>query len=403
MTSRSKLNAILAMVFLTSCGDDGGNAENGPSGMDQVVATYDDLAVCSARREGLLVYVRDEKTAYVCENGFWTPDVDGGRPDKVHSSIAQLSSGSEACLDGEIRLDAATDVIYKCDELQERWIVADQRDTSLQLDGCTKKRDAEIGRGADGGQYVCDHGIWREETESEKSAGRGCAKDNLGEEIKIHGYLVCSQSGLWRATTYTVAGTMTDPRDGGTVYRTIGIGSQMWMAENLNYEYKVDGAAYGNKCYDDSVKYCAQYGRLYSWAAAMDTAATGCGYGKTCQVSGHVRGVCPEGWHLPSRVEWATLVDAVGGESIAGKALKSTEGWIQSGNGDDAYGFSVLPAGMVFSAGFSSEKGGGAIFWSSSEHNQEEAHYLIITHGFNVAGMTSYGKNYGCSIRCIKD
>ena len=137
---------------------------------------------------------------------------------------------------------------------------------------------------------------------------------------------------------------MTDERDGQT-YKTVTIGTQTWMAENLNYE---TAKSY---CYGDNVTNCAKYGRLYTWAAAMDSAGTwttnglSCGYSKTCLPTYPVRGVCPEGWHLPTQMEWNTLFTAVGGQSTAGLKLKSSPGWNSRGNGTDAFGFSALPAG----------------------------------------------------------
>ena len=99
--------------------------------------------------------------------------------------------------------------------------------------------------------------------------------------------------------------TLTDSRDGQT-YKTVTIGTQTWMAENLNYETA------NSYCYKDSAKYCAKYGRLYTWAAAMDSAGAwssngkGCGDGTTCSPTYPLRGVCPSGWHLPTVDEFTT-------------------------------------------------------------------------------------------------
>ena len=120
-----------------------------------------------------------------------------------------------------------------------------------------------------------------------------------------------------------VTGTFTDPRDGQT-YRTVKIGNQTWMAENLNYRYlgPTDDLDSSSFCYDDDPANCETYGRLYLWSAAMDSAgiiegntANGCGYNSECSPSGNVRGVCPQGWHLPSNCdEFETLFEAVGGQ-----------------------------------------------------------------------------------------
>lgn len=193
--------------------------------------------------------------------------------------------------------------------------------------------------------------------------------------------------------------TMTDLRDGRT-YQTVRIGMQTWMAENLNYE------ATSSHCYNDDVTNCTKYGRLYSWAVAMDSASiwsmngNGCGYNKSCSPIYPVRGVCPEGWHLPSKVEWETLLTVVGGRLTAGRRLKSTFGW-SNGNGTDAFGFSALPAGQEDSNFYLSE---GEItgFWSSTEEYSESAYFMMV-YGDEADVFSHYVKYSGFSVRCVKD
>ena len=140
-----------------------------------------------------------------------------------------------------------------------------------------------------------------------------------------------------------------DSRD-NKVYKTVKIGDQVWMAENLNYyDETLDGISW---CFDDDPKKCEVTGRLYTWAAAIDSVGlyddgngVECGYGIDCSLPDTVYGICPSGWHLPSRVEWETLIAVVGGDSTAGKMLKSQTGWVDCGNGTDDFGFSALPAG----------------------------------------------------------
>ena len=211
-----------------------------------------------------------------------------------------------------------------------------------------------------------------------------------------------------------VTGTMTDERDGQT-YKTVKIGTQTWMAENLNYAYT--GVPYnysGNTsdstswCYSNAAANCTKYGRLYTWAAAMDSVGTwstngkGCGYGKTCSPTYPVRGVCPEGWHLPTQTEWNTLFTAVGGQSTAGKMLKSTSGWNSSDNGTDAYSFSALPAGYRYSSGNFILEGSFASFWSSSESYSRGAYRMALDYNDNAFLDGDY-KDLGFSVRCLKD
>lgn len=206
-------------------------------------------------------------------------------------------------------------------------------------------------------------------------------------------------------------GTMTDDRDGQT-YKTVIIGTQMWMAENLNYDYN-EGTA-KSYCYNDEDSNCKVTGRLYQWSAAMDSAAVfsdagkGCGYGKECSPSGTIRGVCPEGWHLPSNDDWNTLWTAIGGTSTAGTftagtKLKSASGWYSNGNGEDAYGFSVLPAGRRYNDGSFCDQGGNASFWSSSENSSSYAWGWRFNDGDADVGQFNDYKSYGFSVRCLKD
>ena len=209
-------------------------------------------------------------------------------------------------------------------------------------------------------------------------------------------------------------GVLIDSRDGQT-YKTVTIGTQIWMAENLNYAYT--GVPYNYSgytsdstswCYSDAAANCTKYGRLYTWSAAMDSVGTwfangkGCGYNKTCSPTYPVRGVCPEGWHLPTQTEWNTLFTAVGGQSTAGKMLKSTSGWASSGNGTDAYSFSALPAGYGFSTGDYDNEGNGAYFWSSTEHGSYYAGNMYLFYDDDAYLGSSY-KHYGFSVRCVKD
>ena len=110
-------------------------------------------------------------------------------------------------------------------------------------------------------------------------------------------------------------GEILDERD-GQVYKVIEIDDQVWMAQNLNYE------ATNSYCYNDNDTNCTKYGRLYTWAAAIDSVAlygggkgVNCGYGKACILPDTVYGICPPGWHLPTNTEWNTLVTEVGGDS----------------------------------------------------------------------------------------
>ena len=197
-------------------------------------------------------------------------------------------------------------------------------------------------------------------------------------------------------------GTMIDSRDGQT-YKTVAIGTQTWMAENLNFETE------NSYCYKDSASYCSKYGRLYTWAAAMDGVGTwstngkGCSYDMTCSPTYPVRGVCPDGWHLPNMGEWKTLFAVMGGQSTAGKVLKSTSGWNNNGNGTDAFSFSALPAGYRNDEGYYGIYMYRADFWSSTEGNSSSAFRVNLNYDSDNAILLNLNKKYAFSVRCLKD
>ena len=202
---------------------------------------------------------------------------------------------------------------------------------------------------------------------------------------------------------------LTDYRDGQT-YKTVTIGWQTWMAENLNYETK------NSFCYNDKPSNCTKYGRLYTWAAAMDSAgkwsvnAKGCGYlsNYICSPIKPVQGVCPVGWHLPSVQEWNTLLTSYQEASDAGKVLKSTSGWNSSGNGTDAFSFSALPAGIMWYSvvsGVYNYEGDYAYFWSSTEYGESHAYYMSLHYSNDGAdlGNNNVFKHDAISVRCLKN
>ena len=198
-------------------------------------------------------------------------------------------------------------------------------------------------------------------------------------------------------------GTLLDDRDGQT-YKTVKIGAQWWMAENLNFVTENSGCGGGSGTTEGN---CETYGRLYSWAAAMGKSEEQCGYGHECDLASagsatFIRGVCPDGWHVPTQSEWSDLFAAVGGKSNAGKVLKSQTDWYNGGNGSDAYGFAARPAGSYGDGRFSGE-GNHADFWSSTENGSYGAYDMYLTYARVSAYLYTNDKDYGYSVRCLKD
>jgi uncharacterized protein (TIGR02145 family) len=170
---------------------------------------------------------------------------------------------------------------------------------------------------------------------------------------------------------------------GGQAYKTVGIGNQTWMAENLNY----NATGSGNVCYDNKPENCAKYGRLYDWNTA--------------------KMACPSGWRLPSDTDWDNLMAFIGGSSTAGRHLKAKSGW-NGGNGSDTYGFLALPGGFGYgNSGYPSDEdfsyiGDYGLWWSSSQRDSDDA-YVRGMDSDNPVHWTYYYKQFLLSVRCVKD
>jgi len=193
--------------------------------------------------------------------------------------------------------------------------------------------------------------------------------------------------------------------------------SRVWMAENLNYadSVKTPSLKGRNWCYHDTTKNCDVGGRYYTWAAAIDSVALAndsekplnCGYGKTCGLDRQIQGICPDGWHLPSNDEWGKLSVALGNAGVSGDSLKALTGWNYAGtddnNGQDAYGFSALPTGRRISETSWEKVGSDVYYWSSTDYSESYARYSNINNIYTKFYLYQNSKNYGQSVRCVKD
>ena len=172
-----------------------------------------------------------------------------------------------------------------------------------------------------------------------------------------------------------------DPRD-GKVYKTIKIGTQTWMAENLNYRTSKDSWYFNN----DSIRN-QKNGRQYTWEAA--------------------KLACPPGWHLASDAEWTTLANFLGGENVAGGKIKEagTTNWHDPNLGaDNSSGFTALPGGYCYGPGNCKGNGGNCYFWTSTFDNN--SYRVWIRTVYSVSPVLKRFLNHASSgfyARCIKD
>ena len=213
----------------------------------------------------------------------------------------------------------------------------------------------------------------------------GCGKGAMRKDA------AAADTAQTAAATNIISGTFTDPRDGKT-YRTVKIGTQTWMAENLNFETE------RSRCYYTDSN-CTRYGRFYDWYDALE--------------------VCPAGWRTPSDKDWDSLALAAGGQrendynwEVAGNKLKSTTGWacvgldyggkLVFGNGTDEFGFSALPGGWR-GVGKFGNAGDYGYWWSATEYDATYASYRSMNGYFSLVRRFHAFKRYLYSVRCVQD
>ncbi len=190
----------------------------------------------------------------------------------------------------------------------------------------------------------------------------------------------------------------------GNIYRTAKIGNQVWMAQNLNVSHFRNGdpipeaktteewkkAGDEKKpawCYyDNDSENGKKYGRLYNWYAVNDS-----------------RGLAPEGWHVSSDEEWSKLRDYLGGDSIAGNKMKSTDGWSKNGNGTDKSGFSGLPGGARNANGYFNSISDYGYWWTTREYETDYAWGRGLYYFGSDVDKGYDDKQSGLSVRCVKD
>ncbi len=256
--------------------------------------------------------------------------------------------------------------------------------STIWYDNGQKQKEGAYKDGKEDGQWI----FWYDNGQKQKE---GAYKDGKRE-------------GRWDFWTKDGEQLQTDTVtdiDGHT-YLTIKIGEQWWMAENLKVTRYRNGDAIPNVTdenawsnlrtgaycdYDNSADNAATYGHLYNWYAVNDP-----------------RGLAPEGWHVPSDAEWQTLVDYLGGESVAGGKLKETARWSSPNTGaTNESGFSALPGGFRSLSGNFYPIGTNATFWSSTESGGHNAWYRYLPYSSSGVFRYSNSRQGGFSVRCVRD
>lgn len=188
--------------------------------------------------------------------------------------------------------------------------------------------------------------------------------------------------------------------------QTATIGNQLWSTANLDVNHFRNGdiipEAKSDKewikaskqkkpawCYyNNDPANGKKYGKLYNWYAVNDP-----------------RGLAPEGWHIPTSLEWSMLINQLGGDDVAGKKMKSKQGWIKNGNGDDVSEFSGLPGGYRYDTGSFILIDYNGYWWSTTDQNSYFAccNFSLDYSKESVSSWVSIPKGEGLSVRCVKD
>ena len=377
--------ASLAFL-LSACGDDSGNnSEINANDFSLQVKSIDELPNCSKNLDGDSSWVVNESAVFVCKDRKWEKREKDDEPEssssavkksesssskkgKSSSAVASSNSAKSSGSKEKKSSSALAEKICSSSTAKSNSSVTSVSSSVSSLSSSVIPSSSSVTPSSSSVALLSSSVILSLSSSSKDSVGTEQGRSESAEESSSSVKLSSSSVILSE-----VEGILTDSRDGQT-YKTVVIGSQTWMAQNLNY------VRAGSYCYMDASFYCAEYGRLYTWNAA--------------------RTACPSGWHLPSKDEFEMLFSAVGGQSIAGKMLKST-----SVNGTDAYSFSALLAGLRFNGGYFTDMGHYAHFWSSTEYKYDNnnAYNMYLHNSEDNAHLPDYSKDLGFSVRCVKD
>ncbi|HEY5961843.1 MAG TPA: FISUMP domain-containing protein [Polyangiaceae bacterium] len=220
---------------------------------------------------------------------------------------------------------------------------------------------------------------------------------------------------------------LTDSRD-GQMYPIITIGTQTWMARNLNVGQMVPGipefpgesddTKIERFCYGDLPENCTRCGGLYTWSEALALPNTCDTQDCSSQIQTVHRGICPIGWHIPKQSEWTTLAAALANQTgyltidpvqyecrpDLGTAMKSSSGWGENGDGTNTTGWNAMPAGWRHSWGRFYNGGRDTYFQAAEmEPVTMQAWGRSLTSSNTNFCMTYFYRDHAVSVRCVKD
>lgn len=470
-----KIIPFLLLGLFISCGE-----ENSSNVVNENNSFNASEVPCDKKNEGMVVEPADSGKEYICKDGSWNV-VDSSRhcedcKNEAISTSSSSSSNNDVILSVSDKSSSSITTTESKQSSSEQSIESsnnnvgdssssvetteDESSSSEETEESSSSEETSIFLCDDGVTYVLDLANCETESSSsdnaeESSSSEDAVESSSSETITSSGSENVEESssseesvessnnqdssssaedssssdqvstGMCKteAEDNCVYGELYDERD-GKKYKTIKIGQQEWMAENLNYEVaKIPKSSVFSTCFrkwisnenpnQEMMDSCSKYGRYYGWAAAIDSVSLyndysmSCGDGSVCSSLNKmiVKGVCPENWHLPNASEWRTLVSFVG-EEKSSFFLKSIEYWTDS-PGIDAYGFTVLPAGYIenlSTSGFTSQ----ARFWTATDDNKYLAKAAVFNYFLDTKDEVSIASRWKSStdaltVRCVKD
>ncbi len=443
---RFLLGSVLALSFsLLSCND---NSSSGPDKKEDGGIEVP----CNAENEGEVVSPADSDKEYICKNSSWNV-VDSSRhcEDCKDETIAISSSSSNNNVILSASDKSSSSIITSVSDESSSSVIASETKQSSS-EQSTESSNSEVGDSSSSVETTEDESSSSEETEesssSEETAMFLCddgvtyvldlancetessSSDNAEESSSSveNGELSSSEtttpsssekveessssevpvessssevnaasSSSLNSIYDAVNNTLTDLRD-GQVYKTVTIGSQVWMAQNLNYLPKdTVGTFWAGRSVCGGGEYqsfeegdCSEYGRLYEkHINAYD---------------GFNQNICPEGWNVPTKKQWDLLISSVGGESVAGSALKSNEkSYWSDDNLLNEYKFSAIPSGYFSElVGFNRRHKEPLAVFTVHSLTSYEGNGIDISDTTDKIKYTVYGSTFSMAIRCIK-
>lgn len=308
-----------------------------------------------------------------------------------------------------LRYPDAEDGMFVYDELGKAYVFDKDSGwrpvTKAELDlekGCVKSRKGSIE-----GAYFCSDTGWVKMPTLDQNLGTYCNSDSRGDSVHV-GYSTFVCDSAWKVIPADTLDEWVEDKRDGKSYLIVPMGSQRWMGSNLRYRDSVQTPnLVGNTwCYYDYESYCSgPNGVLYSWTAAMDLPDDV--KADTVKFTLPHRGVCPEGWHVPSKADWDTLFAFVEKYGPEGKLALALMGDSWAGGAStptlNTFGFNARSSGRRKVDGTYEGEGFNAYFWYAEATFKKLPYYYMISTKSEIEQGTFGDTDWAVSVRCVED